>query len=41
MSASAIEIASVSKAYGSKTVLTGMSLQVPEGSTFALLGRNG
>ncbi|MGI5146250.1 ATP-binding cassette domain-containing protein [Plantactinospora sp. CA-294935] len=36
-----IEATGLAKAYGSVRVLTGIDLQVPEGSVFALLGPNG
>jgi len=39
--ASAIAAAGVRKAYGTKVVLNGIDLTVPEGTVFALLGPNG
>ena len=37
----AIDIQNVSKRYGQKRVLDGITLQIPKGSVFGLLGRNG
>ncbi|MGI5350761.1 ATP-binding cassette domain-containing protein [Streptomyces sp. CA-250714] len=37
----AIAVTGLRKAYGDKTVLDGIDLQVPEGSVFSLLGPNG
>jgi ABC-2 type transport system ATP-binding protein len=37
----AIEITGLRKAFGDKTVLDGIDLTIPEGTTFALLGPNG
>ena len=39
--AAAIEIQDLKFSYGKKQVLTGVNLQVPEGSIFGFLGRNG
>ena len=41
MNESAINIQSVTKSFGAKTVLKDLSLCVPKGQTFAFLGRNG
>jgi ABC-2 type transport system ATP-binding protein len=37
----AIEVAGLTKSYGNHTVLDGVDLTVPEGTVYALLGRNG
>lgn len=39
--ASAISIKGVNKSFGKSTALSGLSLDVPEGSVYAFLGRNG
>ena len=41
MSNSAIEVRSLAKRFGSKTVLEEVTLDVPSGKTYAFLGRNG
>src|SRR5712672_2187314 len=41
MTTSAIAVAGLRKAYGDKTVLDGVDLEVAQGSIFALLGPNG
>ena len=41
MSNYAIEIDAISKAFGKTPVLDRVSLRVPRGETFAVLGRNG
>jgi ABC-2 type transport system ATP-binding protein len=41
MTTSAISVTGLRKAYGKKTVLDGVDLDVPAGSVFALLGPNG
>src|SRR3989304_3220360 len=37
----AAELKNITKAYGNKTVLKGVNLQIPEGEILALLGPNG
>jgi len=41
MNKSAISVSELAKSFGSHQVLRGVSLNIPEGQTFALLGRNG
>ncbi len=41
MTTPAIEVRGLRKAYGAKTVLTGLDLTVPAGTVYALLGPNG
>ncbi len=41
MSASMIECLNVQKGFGKKAILNGLSLSVPKGSVFGLLGKNG
>ena len=41
MSATAVRVKGLHKAYGTNTVLDGLDLVVPTGSVFALLGQNG
>src|SRR5579862_2016375 len=41
MSEAALSIRNLRKSFGPKTVLEDVSLEVPRGQTFALLGRNG
>src|SRR5580693_9039086 len=41
MTTSAIAVAGLRKAYGDKTVLDGIDLEVAQGSVFSLLGPNG
>ena len=37
----AIETSKLTKKYGSKTVVNGINLQVPQGEIYGFLGRNG
>ena len=41
MSDNAVSVQNLRKAFGSKVVLDNVSFEVPQGQTFALLGRNG
>jgi ABC-2 type transport system ATP-binding protein len=41
MTSSAIEVSGLRKAYGDKTVLAGIDLDIPAGTVFSLLGPNG
>ncbi|WP_326503299.1 ABC transporter ATP-binding protein [Rothia nasimurium] len=36
-----VEVSNISKHFGGRTVLNGVSLQVPEGSSLAIIGRSG